>query len=125
MLFRSYSKCLILDRDSGREMIAGYHGLIYADPETKMVMRIKFDADGLQNFPINRVSLDLNYDFVDISGRPYVVPLKAELQSGAGSYASRNEVEFRRYERFSADATIIYDVPDQIPADQLEEQPIK
>jgi hypothetical protein len=118
------SKYLISDRDSGREMIAGYHGLIYADPETKMVMRIKFDADGLQNFPINRVSLDLNYDFVEISGRQYVLPLRAELQSGAVGYSSRNEVDFRRYERFSADAKIIYDVPDEIPADQLEEQPI-
>ncbi|MFM2123759.1 MAG: hypothetical protein RL328_210 [Acidobacteriota bacterium] len=124
-VLQRYSKYLISDRESGREMVAGYRGLIYADPETKMVMRIKFDAEGLQNFPINRVSLDLNYDFVTISGRQYVLPLKAELQSAAGAYGSRNEVEFRRYERFSADATIIYDVPDEIPADQLEEQPIK
>jgi hypothetical protein len=89
-----------------------------------MVMRIKMDVDGLQNFPIQRISLDLNYDFVEISGRQYVLPLKAELQSASDRYASRNEVEFRRYSRFSADAQIIYDVPDEIPQDQLEEQPI-
>lgn len=124
-VLQRYSKYLIADRDSGREMIAGYRGLIYADPQTKMVMRIKFDAEGLQNFPINRVSVDLNYDFVQISERQYVLPLKAELQSASGPYSTRNEVEFRRYERFSADATIIYDVPDEIPADQLEEQPIR
>jgi hypothetical protein len=117
----------VFDGASGRRMIAGYHGLIYADVESKMVMRIKLDLDGMEDFPINRVALDLNYDFVDISGVPFVVPLKAELTSIAGRYSTRNEVEFRRYSRFSADATIIFDfnVPDEIPDDQLEEQPIR
>lgn len=116
----------IYDQESGRTMIGGYRGLLYVDPETKMVMRLKMDVEGLQNFPIQRISLDLNYDFVEISGRQYVLPLKAELQSQSASrYASRNEVEFRRYSRFSADAQIIYDVPDEIPQDQLEEQPVK
>lgn len=119
------SEYLISDGESGRQMIGGYHGTIYADAETKMVMRIKLDVDGLENFPVNRVALDLNYDFIDISGRKYVLPFKAELTSGRIRYATRNEVEFRRYERFSADSEIIYDVPDEIPKDQLEEQPIR
>jgi hypothetical protein len=113
----------ISHQDSGRSMIAGYHGLLYADVESKMIMRIKMDLDGLEDFPINSVSLDMNYDFVDISGNKFVLPLKAELTSHSGRYATRNDVEFRRYERFSADAKIIYDVPDELPKDQLEEQP--
>jgi hypothetical protein len=110
---------------SGRQGIFGYHGLLYADMETKMIMRIKMDLDGLEGFPINRISLDLNYDFVDISGTLFVLPFKAELTSQSGRSATRNEVEFRRYSRFSADATIIFDVPDEIPQDQLEEEPIR
>ncbi len=31
--------------------IAGYHGLVYADAETKQIMRIKMDCDGLEAFP--------------------------------------------------------------------------
>jgi hypothetical protein len=115
----------IYDGESGREMVGGYHGLIFADAETKTVMRLQLDVDGLEDFPIKRVGLDLNYDFVDISGRKYVLPLKSELNSGYARYSSRNEIEFRRYERFTADATIIYDTPDEIPKDQLEEQPIR
>jgi hypothetical protein len=118
------SEYSIYDAPSGRRMIGGYHGFIYADAETRMVMRIKMDVDGLENFPIQRVGLELNYDFVEISGRNYVLPLKAEIHSGSFRYASRNEVEFRRYRRFSADATILYDVPEPIPPDQLEEQPV-
>jgi hypothetical protein len=119
------SEYSIYDANSGRSMIGGYHGFIYADAETRMVMRIRMDVDGLENFPIQRVSLDLNYDFVDISGRQYVLPLKAEIHSGSFRYASRNEVEFRRYRRFSADAKILFDLPEEIPREQLEEQPIR
>ncbi|MEO5923014.1 MAG: hypothetical protein ABIR70_04220 [Bryobacteraceae bacterium] len=118
------SEYRISDQSSGRSMIAGYHGLLYADVESKMVMRIKMDLDGLEDFPIQRVSLDLNYDFVDISGNKFVLPLKAELTSQAGRFSTRNDVEFRRYERFSADAKIIFDVPDELPKDQLEETPL-
>ncbi len=115
----------IFDGESGREMVGGYHGVFYADAETRNVMRIKMDVDGMEDFPIKKVSLDLNYDFIDISGRAYVLPLRAELNSDSPRYASRNEVEFRRYSRFTADASIVFDVPDEIPQDQLEEQPIR
>ncbi len=117
------SEYSIYHQGSGRQMIAGYRGLLYADVDSKMVMRIKMDLEGLADFPIQSVSLDLNYDFVEISGNRFVLPLKAELTSHSGRYATRNDVEFRRYERFSADAKIIYDVPDELPKDQLEEQP--
>jgi len=43
--------------------IAGYHGLIYADRDTHMVMRIKMECDLPVTFPIQSVDLDLNYDF--------------------------------------------------------------
>lgn len=119
------SEYTIYDGESGRQMIGGYHGQIFADAETKMVMRIRLYVDGLENFPVNRVELDLHYDFVEISGRKYILPLRSELNSGRVGYASRNEVEFRRYERFSADSEIIYDIPDEIPKDQLEEEPIR
>ena len=115
----------VYDQASGRQGVFGYHGYLYADVETKMIMRIKMDLDGLEDFPIKAVSLDLNYDMVDISGTQFVLPLKAELTSHAGRYSTKNEVEFRRYSRFTADATIIFDVPDEIPKDQLEEQPIR
>jgi hypothetical protein len=119
------SEYSVLHGASGRSGTFGYHGLVYADAESKMVMRIKLDLDGLEAFPINAISLDLNYDFTDIGGRPFVVPLKAELTSLSGRYATRNEVEFRRYSRFTADATIIYDVPDELPDSVTEETPAK
>jgi hypothetical protein len=120
------SEYRIYDGESGREMVGGYHGLLYIDAETKKVMRLKMDVDGLEDFPIKRVSLDLNYDYVDISGRKYLLPLHSQLDSNYARYAIRNEAEFRRYERFTADATIVFDdAPAEIPKDQLEEEPIR
>jgi hypothetical protein len=116
------SEYSVYDQTSGRQGIFGYRGLLFADVETKMVMRIDMDLEGMEGFPINAVSSVLNYDMVNISGVPFVLPLKAEVTSRAGRYATKNEVEFRRYSRFTADATIIFDVPDEIPREQLEEQ---
>ncbi|MEP6963512.1 MAG: hypothetical protein ABI995_15635 [Acidobacteriota bacterium] len=124
-VLQKHSDYSVFDEQSGRGMIAGYHGFIYADAETKMVMRIKMDLDGLETFPIQKVDLDLNYDFVEISGQRFVLPLKAELHSSTGRFGSRNEVEFRMYQKFTADAKIIFDVPDEIPPDQLQEHPIQ
>jgi len=113
------------DGGSGRTIIAGYKGLIYADAETLMVMRIKMDCEGLQDFPINRVGLEMDYDNVEISGVKFVLPLKFVVISGSSRYSAKNDVEFRRYQKFGAEASISFDVPEEIPEDQLKEQPVK
>lgn len=117
------SEYSVFDQNSGRRMIAGYHGLVYADRDTKAVMRIKMDLDGLEDFPIQAVSLDLNYDFVNISGTEFVLPLRAEILSRSPGYHTRNEVEFTRYQKFTADASIVFDIPEDIPPEALEEKP--
>jgi hypothetical protein len=110
-----------------RTVIAGYHGLIYADRETGMVMRIKMECDGLPlDFPIQSVDLDLNYDFTKISGREFLLPLKSEIHSREGKFLVKNEVEFRLYNRFGTESTIQFgDVPDELPAESTKEQPEK
>lgn len=119
------SEYSIHDEASGRTMIAGYRGLIYADAETRMVMRIKMDCEGLQDFPIQRVGLELDYDNVEIAGQQYVLPLRFVLSSGSSSYASKNEVEFRRYQKFGAEASISFEAIEELPEEQFEEQPAK
>jgi hypothetical protein len=121
-----YSKYSILHVDSARRVIAGYHGLVYADRETKQVMRIRLDADGIpRDFPIQQVSLDLNYDFTSIGGREYVLPLKADLRSAQGRFQTWNEVEFHLYRVFSADTSITFEPVEAIPEERLQEQPAR
>ena len=119
------SEYSIHDGGSGRSIIAGYRGLIYADAETLMVMRIKMDCEGLQDFPITKVGLEMDYDNIEISDVKYVLPLRFEVISGSSQYSAKNNVEFRRYQKFGAETVLSFDVVDAIPEDQLKEQPVK
>ena len=121
------SKYSIYHQASGRTVIAGYRGLIYADAKTFMVMRIKMEAENLPvDFAIQDVSLDLNYDYQTISSQQFWLPLKSELRSREGKYLVKNETEFRLYNKFSAESTIDFADPgDPLPADATKEKPVK
>ena len=121
---QSHSQYTIYSEAVQRTIIAGYHGLVYADRDTKMVMRIKLEVENLPvDFPVQSVDLDMNYDFMKISGQPYLLPLKSEIRSREGKFLVKNEVEFRLYNRFGADTSIQFgDVPDALPEDTTKEQ---
>jgi hypothetical protein len=110
-----------------RTIVAGYHGLIYADRDNNLVMRIKMEVEDLPvDFPVQSVELDMNYDFTKISGQEYLLPLKSQIRSHEGKFIVKNEVEFRLYNRFGADTNIQFgDVPDALPEDATKEQPPK
>jgi hypothetical protein len=121
------SKYTIYADSVKRQIVVGYRGLVYADRDTKMVMRIKMEVENIPvDFPVQSVELDMNYDNAKISGQEFLLPLKSEVRSREGKFLSRNEVEFRLYNRFSADTVIQFDdVPDALPADKTSEQPVK
>jgi hypothetical protein len=115
--------------ETHRVITAGYHGLIYADRDTKMVMRYKMECEGIPaDFSVRDVKLDVNYDFIKIAEQEYVLPLKTDLKSVAntprGKYMSWNEAEFHLYRRFGTETNIIFDTPpDPIPDEKIKEEP--
>lgn len=113
-----------------QRIITAYKGLVYADPNTGEITRIKFVAvDIPRTFPVSQASEILDYDQVQISGQPYVCPLMATLNMTSGREKTKNEIEFRDYRRFDAGSTITYDMdasappPPPLPASKTEEQP--
>lgn len=121
---QEYSRYNIRDEASGREIVPGYHGLIYADRQTGAVMRITMECDNIPaSFPVQQASEILDYDFQKISDREFVLPLKADLHSKAGRILAWNEIEFRLYRKFSTESSITFDEPEPIPADKLKEEP--
>jgi hypothetical protein len=99
-----------------------YSGLVYVDRDTLAVMRLTLQAENIPpTFPIQTANTTLDYDFVDIAGSQYVLPLKATMRMRSGKLLVKNEVEFRAYNRFGAEAVITFE-PDPIPEDQLKEQ---
>ena len=113
---QEYSQYQILDEESGRMATPGYHGLVYADKETGAVLRVTLECDNLAaDFPIQDVSETLDYDFQSISGRQFVLPLKADVHSRRGRTTALNQIQFRGYRKYSADAVITFDTPEPLP----------
>ncbi len=123
-----------IDYSSGpgddQRIITAYKGLVYADPDTGEVDRIKLVAvDIPKSFPVSAAWEILDYDQVEISGNPSIVPRSAQLYMTAGREKSKNEIEFRDYKKFDAGSVITYgkseippgNVPPPLPTS--EEQP--
>jgi hypothetical protein len=108
------------------DIVPGYGGLLYIDRDTSMVMRITFEAEDIPpSFPVQQAGTVLDYDFIPINEHEYVLPLRAVIRMRAGKYLSKNEIEFRMYRKFSAEATITFDTPAPLSEDKTKEQPPK
>jgi hypothetical protein len=100
----------------------GYTGLIYADRDTSAIMRIVIQIDDLPpGFPVNNARQIIDYDFQKISDNEYLVPLKTSSVMRAGRELMKNEIEFRMYNRFGAEATITF-APEPLPEEQFQEE---
>jgi len=111
-----------------QRIITAYKGLVYADPNTGEITRIKFVAvDIPKTFPVQEATDILDYDLADINGKQFVVPLSAKLLMRAGRQNAKNEIEFRNYRKFGTESSITYDLdpnaPPPLPASKTEEQP--
>ena len=117
----------ITAEDVKRTIPVGYHGLIYADRDSRSVMRITMQADDIPaDFPIRSASETLDYDSIAISGEKFILPLKVEMQMRDGRSAMKNEAAFRLYNKFGADTSIIFDTPDaSAPEPKATEPPGK
>lgn len=105
-----------------RTIVVGYHGLIYADRDSKSVMRITMDADDIPaDFPIRTAGETLDYDTVTISGQKFILPIKVDMRMRDGKVLIKNQAEFRLYNKFGADTSIQFGDP----ADVLKDDPPK
>ena len=55
------------------------------------------------------MTLDQDYDFADVGGQQFLLPLRSDVRSREVGYVSWNEVSFSGYRKFAADATITFD----------------
>jgi hypothetical protein len=70
--------------------------------------RITVEPEPPHDFPMQDVKEVLNYDFVDISGHRFLLPVNSDVTMRTGRIGSRNEIEFRKYQKYSADTSITF-----------------
>ena len=98
-----------------QRVVPAYRGMIYVDKDTLAVMRVTLEAEDMPvSFPVQQANTVLDYDFIDISGKEFVLPLKATLRMRSGKVLVKNDTEFRLYKKFGAEATITY-TPEPLP----------
>lgn len=109
------------------EIVPAYRGLIYVERDVPMVLRVTMEADNMPaSFPIQEAMSTLDYDFTDIAGSPFLLPLRAEMRMRESKLLMKNQTEFRNYRKFGAEATITFDTDmEPIPEDKLKEEKIK
>ena len=90
-------------------LVVGYHGTVEIDRETGGVLRMVYEADGIpKDFPMQFASTAIDYDFVDIAGKRFLLPLRSEVETGSDVLRARNISEFADYRKFSADTAITF-----------------
>ncbi len=106
-----------------KEELTGFRGLVFIEPNLHEVLKLEVNADEIpKNFPIQKSGVEMDYRMQTVGNREYLLPLRAVDWNDTKSFSTRNEAEFRRYRKFSADSKIEFDTPAPLPEDQIEEQ---
>ena len=106
----------------------GYRGRVWLDRETYRVLRLESIATDIPNrYPVTAASRVIDYDWVKISEREYLLPTRADVQLAAryqrDKFYSRNLINFRGYRKFGAEVKIIEDDDGPPPQPETEEPP--
>jgi hypothetical protein len=97
------------------DLVAGYHGLIFVDAHRHFVHRITAHPDGIPaSFPIQDVSLALDYEYTQIGDADFLLPLQFELRSREGNLLVKNDVDYDNYRKFTADSNITFGPPNAV-----------
>ena len=100
-----------------QHIVPAYSGRIFLDKDTHVVLRATLNADDIPpTFPVKMATTILDYDYTDLSGHQFLLPIKSETQMSADGVLTRNDTEFRLYRKYSAESGITYDITDP-PAD--------
>jgi hypothetical protein len=112
---QSRSQYHLVVEDAKLSIVTAYRGLVEVDPDTHVVMRVSTIAEDIPpDFPIRKAEDILDYDYQDLSGQIFLLPLKSQVFMSGGDFLTRLDEEFRLYRKYSADAEIKYDT-DPLP----------
>jgi hypothetical protein len=91
------------------ETLSAYNGFVFIDRESNEVLRIEQIADPPPLFPLLGARNVLDYEHSDVGGERYLLPVRAETFVQSTTVTSHNVVEFRDYQKFSAEAKIQFE----------------
>jgi hypothetical protein len=111
-----YSSLTLSDRTSSANV--GSRGRMWIDRETNRVLRFEQIATEIPaDFPITAASTLIDFDWVTIGEKKYVLPTRSEILITAINkrqvVQSRNEIRFRGYQKFGAELKVIDEIDEK------------
>ena len=98
-----------LDYLRREHLVPGYSGYLVIDKDSHAILRITQRADNIPpSFPIQAAETILDYDYREIGDHRFLLPVKAQMDMTSDGTRTRNETEFRNYQKYSADAVITF-----------------
>jgi hypothetical protein len=92
------------------DIVPAYSGEVFVDKQTHEITRITLGAEQLpSSFPVKKADTILDYDYQDLSGRTFLLPMASKTYMTADDYMTRNDTEFRLYRKYSAESDIKFD----------------
>lgn len=112
---REFSQLSLSLADTGARTIVGSRGRMWIDRELDRVLRFEQIATEIPpDFPITAASSLIDYDWVNISERKYLLPTHSEIMLTTVNpkfvLQSRNDVRFRSYQKFGAELKVVDEV---------------
>jgi hypothetical protein len=98
----------------------GRIGKIYIDRELNRVLRTEFQATDIPaNYQIKKFESSTDYDWAEIGGEKYLLPLQSDARftaSGDGIlYQSKNLIRFKNYQKFGTEVVVLDDDVVEVP----------
>ena len=105
---------------AGVRVVVGYHGLVFADRNTRQVMRVTTEVESPRDFPLRTVVKVLDYGQALIAGEHFLVPLHGEMEmrtstdfmqygrlgGNSPDVTLRNDTDFRAYRKYGVETTL-------------------
>lgn len=107
-----------------QDIVTAYRGVVEVERDTHVVLRVTSEAENIPaEFPIKQAENVLDYDYTELSGHTFLLPLSARVLMTGTDGMSRLEEEFRLYRKYSADSDIKFDADPlpPLPADKTKE----
>jgi len=91
------------------EIVPGYHGDVFVDQDTGVVLRATLQPDLPADFEVRDAFLALDYGYAKIGDDEFLLPQSVLLVSHMKGMATKNVVEFRLYQKYGADVHLKFD----------------
>lgn len=128
---RENSQLTLTMGDTGARAVVGSRGRMWIDRELDRVLRFEQIATEVPpGFPITAASSTIDYDWVAINERKYLLPTHSQIlmttNQGRFVLQSKNDVRFRNYQKFGAELKVVDEVgEDDEPFEEPPKPPAK